>query len=119
MATSGRSCSEGSRLFFEADFLPGEIIPDPRHIHMHTAPGQSGSELLKRQVMLCAQPRQKPIALTRQFGAVVATHWPRLKPPGRAKPMPPLDARARTHVKVTRRRPRRHAFGNQTAETIP
>jgi len=109
----------GQQAFFEADLFPGEETPDRRHAHMHAASGQLSPELLKRQIVLRPQARQKPIALARQFGAIVAAHLSRLQPAGRAQLAAPLDPRALAHVQMTRSRPRRHAFVNQTAEPLP
>src|SRR5277367_5483574 len=105
LATSGRSCSLACRLFFEADPLVLEEVPDRVVADLDPALRQLPKQPPQGHVRLLAQPPQQPVAFPRQRIGSVATHRLRRHAAGRTEPLRPLHHTGDTHLERTRHRP--------------
>src|ERR1700722_11838379 len=65
LATSGRSCSEARRLFFERHAFMLEKMPKRIITHHQAAVGQLLEQSPQREIRLLGDPRQNPIPLAR------------------------------------------------------
>ena len=89
-AMSRRSCSDGSRLFFEGDAFRGKQLPHRPQTDGHAARGQLAPDRLQGQIGLFFDPREKPCTLVSQDGTPHPTHRLRRGAPRAALPLRPF-----------------------------
>jgi hypothetical protein len=91
-------------LFFEADPLPSEELPDRRATGRNLPIAQPPVDLVQRQVRLSGDQSEKPIGVVVQGRSAAPNRLGRraAAPP---KALHPLDRRAGAHPEPIRRRP--------------
>src|ERR1700753_880584 len=77
LATSGRSCSEARRLFFERHAFVLKKVPKGEIADRQTAVGELFEQSPQRQVLLLSDPRQNPIPLARDQKRPTPAHLQR------------------------------------------
>src|SRR5437660_9621141 len=118
LATSGRSCSLARRLFFEADPLVLEEVPDREVAHLDPALGQLRCQRPQREVRLLRKPRQKPVTFA---GKRIGSPAPDLvcrRTPGRAEALRPLHHARDTDLERRRDRPAGLTRRNSPDDTL-
>src|SRR6185295_13427783 len=110
-ATSGRSRSPATMLFFEAQLLVVDKGPDRTVVDLQTALSEFARQPEQGEVLLL-DPRQKPRAvLARDCAGLVAADLARSNAAGLAQPIHPPDRRADADAKLRRRPMTRKATG--------
>jgi hypothetical protein len=114
---SGRSCSLGRTLFFEAQPLGVDEVPDRPVIDLDAALGQFGLKAAQREVAAIRHARKKPVAVREQQPRSVAMHRAGGRAARRAKALRPLhNAR---HAKLQNRRDRSNALARVNTGNSP
>src|ERR1700734_1147425 len=90
LATSGRSCSEARRLFFERHAFMVKKMPERIIADHQAAIGQLLEQSPQREIRLLGDPRQNPIPLARHKVRPVATHFQRSRTANGALSLLPL-----------------------------
>src|ERR1700722_8913912 len=90
LATSGRSCSEARRLFFERHAFMVKKMPERIIADHQAAVGQLLEQSPQREIRLLGDPRQNPIPLARHKVRPVAAHFQRSRTANGALSLRPL-----------------------------
>src|SRR5579875_2686459 len=104
-ATSGRSCSLACRLFFEADALVLEEVPDREVAHLNPTRGELSAERPQGNIRLLCDTGQKPGALPRRRKRPPASHLVGRRAPGRAETLRPFHDAGNADLERRRHRP--------------
>tara|TARA_R110000850_G_C9995641_1_gene467760 strand:- start:10840 stop:11301 length:462 start_codon:yes stop_codon:yes gene_type:complete len=118
--TSGRSCSLAKSVFFKR--LAQAAHEPPQRVAADLNPtlfAQLRQKLVQGQVLLLFDPRQQPLALTRQQRPHVTADLARLNRSSRPPCLRPADTSGRANLQQPGRRPRRHASIKRAAKTDP
>src|SRR5215831_7866633 len=110
-ATSGRSRSPATRLFFEAQLLGMDELPDRAIIDLEAALGELGHQPAQSEVALL-DPLQKPTSvLARNLLRLVPAHLARRYAAGLAHALDPVNGGTDPNSELLRRPIARHAAG--------
>jgi hypothetical protein len=93
-ATSGRSCSPATTVFFEAEALGVDERPDRPVVDVQTALGQLGDQSTQGEGTRATPDKQPVPMLARNFPRLVATHLPRCGAAGSTVAVQPPDRSA-------------------------
>src|SRR6266852_2551893 len=108
-ATSGRSRSPATTVFFEAQLLGVDEAPDRPVIDLETTLGQFGHQPAQGKVFLPRPLQQPGTILARNRLRLVPAHLAWRNAAGLAPALHPVDGRADTHAELRRRPVARHA----------
>src|SRR5712692_6883738 len=105
---SGRSRSLAATLFFEAQLLGVDEVPDRAIIDLQSALGEFGDEPAQGEVPILGPQYEPSAVLTRNPLRLVPAHLARRNAARLAQPPHPIDHRADPHAKLGRRPAPRH-----------
>src|SRR6202521_1127605 len=105
---SGRSRSLAATLFFEAQLLRMDEVPDRAVIDLKSALGEFGDEPAQGEVSLPGPLQQPDAVLARNRLRLVPAHLARPTAARPAQPPHPIDHRTDAHAKLGRRPAPRH-----------
>jgi hypothetical protein len=108
-ATSGRSRSLATTVFFEAQLLGVDEVPDRPIIDLEAALGQFGDKPAQGEVPCLGALQQPSTVLARNRLRFVPTHLSRRNAAGLAQPPHPHNRRADAYAKLRSRLVARHA----------
>src|SRR6266403_2540974 len=92
---SGRSCSLGRTVFFEAQTFPTDESPDGSIVHLEVAGGELGDKPAQGEAPLRDPFPKKVSVLAGQKPRPVAAHLPCRSTPRRAEPLCPFHCARR------------------------
>src|ERR1700680_760676 len=105
---SGRSRSLAATLFFEAQLLRMDEVPDRAVIDLKSALGEFGDEPTQGEVFLPGPLQEPDAVLARNRLRLVPAHLARRNAARLAQPPHPIDHRTDAHAKLGRRPAPRH-----------
>src|SRR5208283_2307519 len=102
-ATSGRSRSLATTVFFEAELFGVHEIPHRPIVDLKAAQGEFDDQSSQSEGAVSDPPRQEHLMLAADRSRLVAAHLARRYPAGLLKPPHPINHRARRDPKARRR----------------